>query len=189
VPSNFTKYIGKINPNIWLEDYHLACRVGGAHDDLLIIQFLPIYLADSTTAWLDHLSRNTINRWDDLWEVFTGYFQGTYVHPGNPCDLRGYRPKQGEPLWDYIRCFSQKCHALPRVADADVILAYRYGTMCHSLVHEFSHSNQKPLRSCLRSQPDMPQGRKPSDPPSLYWKLLRLLARARQHRHSHQKGR
>jgi hypothetical protein len=49
----------------------------------------PIYLVESARAWLDHLPRNAINRWDDLWEVFTSNFQGTYVRPGNPRDLKG----------------------------------------------------------------------------------------------------
>jgi hypothetical protein len=66
-----------------LEYYLLACRAVGANDDLFIIRFLPIYLAESARAWLDHLLRNAINRWDDLWEVFTGNFQGTYVRPNN----------------------------------------------------------------------------------------------------------
>jgi hypothetical protein len=48
--------------------------VGGADDDLFIIQFLPIYLADSARAWLDHLTRNVIDSWEDLWEIFTGNF-------------------------------------------------------------------------------------------------------------------
>jgi hypothetical protein len=91
VPSNVTKYDGKINPSVWLEDYCLTCRAGGATDDLYIIQFLPIYLAESAMAWLDHLLRNAINCWDDLWEVFTNNFQGTYVCPGNPWDLKGSR--------------------------------------------------------------------------------------------------
>jgi hypothetical protein len=42
-PSNVAKYDGKTNPNVWLEDYHLSCKAGGADDD----QLLPIYLADS----------------------------------------------------------------------------------------------------------------------------------------------
>jgi hypothetical protein len=25
------------NPSVWLEDYHLTCRTGGADDDLFII--------------------------------------------------------------------------------------------------------------------------------------------------------
>jgi hypothetical protein len=60
------------------------CRAGGAIDDLFIIQYLPIYLAESARAWLDHRPINAINCWDDLWEVFTGNFLGTYVRPGNP---------------------------------------------------------------------------------------------------------
>jgi hypothetical protein len=113
------------------------CRAGGAIDDLFIIQFLPIYLAKSARAWLDHLSRNAINHWHDLWEVFTGNFQGTYVCPGNPWDLRRYPQKLGEPLWDYIRHFSQNCHALPSVVDANVVLAFWDGTTCRTVVHEF----------------------------------------------------
>jgi hypothetical protein len=65
--------------------------VEGVNNDLFIIQFLPIYLAKSARAWLDHLPRNTINSWDDLREVFTGNFQDIYLHPGNPWDLKGYR--------------------------------------------------------------------------------------------------
>jgi hypothetical protein len=59
--NNVVKYDGKTNPNVWLEDYHLACRAGGADDDLFIIQFLPIYLANMTRDWLDQLPRNMID--------------------------------------------------------------------------------------------------------------------------------
>jgi hypothetical protein len=56
---------------------------------LFIIQFLPIYVVDMARAWLDHLPRNTIDSWEDLKEIFTGNFQGTYVQLSNPCDLKG----------------------------------------------------------------------------------------------------
>jgi hypothetical protein len=46
VPNNIIKYDSKTNPSVWLEDYHVACRAGGADDELFIIQFLPIYLTD-----------------------------------------------------------------------------------------------------------------------------------------------
>jgi hypothetical protein len=49
-------------------------------------------------AWHDHLPRNTIDCWEDLKEIFTGNFQGTYVRPGNPWDLNGCRQMQGESL-------------------------------------------------------------------------------------------
>jgi hypothetical protein len=50
-PGNIIKYDGNANPNVWLEDYRLAWKAGGVNDDSFIIQFLPIYLADSTRAW------------------------------------------------------------------------------------------------------------------------------------------
>jgi hypothetical protein len=41
-------------------------RAGRVDDVLFIIQFLPIYLADSARAWLDYLSRNIIDSYVDL---------------------------------------------------------------------------------------------------------------------------
>jgi hypothetical protein len=43
-----------------------------------------------------------IDSWEDLKEIFTGNFQGTYVRPDTPWDLKGCRQKPGESLWDYI---------------------------------------------------------------------------------------
>jgi hypothetical protein len=82
-------YDNKTNPSVWMEDYHLKCRAGGVDDDLFITQFLSIYLADMARAWLNYLPRNSIDYWKDLKEIFTGNFQGTYVRPGNPRDLKG----------------------------------------------------------------------------------------------------
>jgi hypothetical protein len=61
VLGNVIKYNDKTNPSVWLKDYHFTCRAGGANDDLCIIQFLPIYLANSARAWLDHLLRDVID--------------------------------------------------------------------------------------------------------------------------------
>jgi hypothetical protein len=36
-PSNIVKYDGKMNPSVWLENYRLACRVGGLDDDMFTI--------------------------------------------------------------------------------------------------------------------------------------------------------
>jgi hypothetical protein len=130
VPNNIIKYEGETNPSIWLEDYHLTWRVGGVDNDLLIIQFLSIYLFDTARAWLDHLPRNWIDCWEDLKEIFTGNFQGTYVQPNNPCDLKGCQQKQGESLWDYICHFSQKCHELPKICNDDVISSFWFTMNC-----------------------------------------------------------
>jgi hypothetical protein len=44
-------------------------------------------------AWLDHLPKNMIDCWENLKEIFTGIFQGTYVRPSNPWDLEGCQQK------------------------------------------------------------------------------------------------
>ena len=49
------KYDGETNPNVWLEDYRLACHAGGARDDYFIIKNLLLHLADSARTWLEHL--------------------------------------------------------------------------------------------------------------------------------------
>ena len=38
---------GETNPELWLANYRLACQLGGADDDLLIIRNLPLFLSDS----------------------------------------------------------------------------------------------------------------------------------------------
>ena len=46
-PANLIKYSDETNPELWLADYHLACQLGGADDDLLIFRNLPLFLSDS----------------------------------------------------------------------------------------------------------------------------------------------
>ena len=74
VPPNIIKYSRDTNPTVWLEDFCLACRAGGADDDLFIIQYLPLYLAKSARAWLKHLPANSIHTWADLKSIFVGNF-------------------------------------------------------------------------------------------------------------------
>jgi hypothetical protein len=78
---------------VWLNDYRLACQLGGATTDEVIIHNLPLHLADSARTWLEHLPPSQIHNWDDLVRMFVGNFQGTYVHPENSWDLRACTQK------------------------------------------------------------------------------------------------
>ena len=133
-PVNFTKYSGETKPELWLADYRLACQLGGADDDNLIIRNLPLFLSDAARAWLEHLPPVQIHDWDDLVRIFGGNFQGTYVRPGNSWDLRGCRQKPEETLREYIRRFSKQRTELPNITDSDVIGAFLAGTTCRDLV-------------------------------------------------------
>ena len=73
-PTNITKYTGKTNPGIWLEDLWLAYRDDGVDDDHFIIQYLPIYIGEHFLAWLELLPRDSIRYWANLKRVFIGNF-------------------------------------------------------------------------------------------------------------------
>jgi hypothetical protein len=87
-PTSIDKYTGETDPRVWINDYRLACQLGGATTDKVIIHNLTLHLADSARTWLEHLPPSQILNWDDLVRTFVGNFQGTYVRPGNSWDLR-----------------------------------------------------------------------------------------------------
>jgi hypothetical protein len=72
--------------------------------------------------------------------VFEGNFKGTYMRPGNSWDLRSYKQKPGESLWDYIRRFSKQRTELPNITDSDIITTFLSGTTYKDLVQELGRS-------------------------------------------------
>jgi hypothetical protein len=139
-PRTIVKYNRETDPHVWLNDYRLACQLGGATSDEVIIRNLPLHLADSARTWLEHLMASQIHSWDDLVRTFVENFQGTYVHPGNSWDLRSCTQKPGESLQDFIRRFSKRCTELPSVAQSEIVHAFLEGTMCRDLVRELGRS-------------------------------------------------
>jgi hypothetical protein len=64
-PSTIVKYNGETDPRVWLNDYRLACLLGGATSDEVIIRNLPLHLGDAARTWLEHLPASQIHNWDD----------------------------------------------------------------------------------------------------------------------------
>ena len=59
-PTNIAKYTGETNPDIWLKDFWLTCRVRRVDDDHFIIQYLPICVGEHVRAWLEFLPPDSI---------------------------------------------------------------------------------------------------------------------------------
>jgi hypothetical protein len=133
-PSTIVKYNRETDPRVWLNDYRLACQLGGATNDKVIIRNLPLHLDDAARTWLEHLPASQIHNWDDLVHTFVGNFHGTYVRPGNSWDLRSCTQKPDESLRDFIRRFSKRCMELPSVAQSEIVHAFLEGTTCRDLV-------------------------------------------------------
>jgi hypothetical protein len=134
------KYNGEMDPHVWLSNYRLACQLGGATSDEVIIRNLPLHFADSAQTWLEHLPAGQIHNWDDLVRTFVGNFQGTNMRPGNSWDLRSCTRKPSESLWDFILRFSKCCTELPSVAQSETVHAFLEGTTCWDLVRELGRS-------------------------------------------------
>jgi hypothetical protein len=125
---------------VWLNDYRLACQLGGATTDEVIIRNLSLHLANSARTWLEHLLASQIHNWDDLVRTFVGNFQGTYVRLGNSWDLRACTQKPGKSLQDFILHFSKRCTELPSIAQSEIVHAFLEGTTCWDLVRELGRS-------------------------------------------------
>jgi hypothetical protein len=138
-PTTIVKYNGETDPRVWLNDYRLACELGGATSDEAIIRNLPLHLTDSARTWLEHLPASQIHNCD-LVRTFVGNFQGTYVRPGNSWDLRSCTQKPGESLRDFIRRFSKRCTEIPSVAQSEIVHAFLEGTTCRDLVRELGRN-------------------------------------------------
>jgi hypothetical protein len=72
--TSIDKYTRETDPRVWINDYHLACQLGGATTDEVIIRNLPLHLVDSARTWLEHLPASQIHNWDDLVRTFVGNF-------------------------------------------------------------------------------------------------------------------
>jgi hypothetical protein len=59
--STIVKYNGETDPLVWLNDYRLACQLGRATSDEVIIRNLPLHLGDSARTWLEHLPASQIH--------------------------------------------------------------------------------------------------------------------------------
>jgi hypothetical protein len=139
-PTSIDKYMGETDPRVCLNDYRLACQLGGATTDDVIICNLPLHLADSARTSLEHLPPSQIHNWDDLVRTFVGNFQGMHVRLGNSWDMRACTQKSGESLRDFIRCFSKRCTELPSVAQSEIVHAFLEGMTCRDLVRELGRS-------------------------------------------------
>jgi hypothetical protein len=60
-PTSIDKYTGETDPSVWLNDYRLACQLGGATTVEVIIRNLPLHLADSARTWLEHMTASQIH--------------------------------------------------------------------------------------------------------------------------------
>src|SRR3954467_1843683 len=97
-----------MKPEDWLTDYVTVRRI--PHDNkCMSVHYVPLMLTGSARTCLNILAPNSINAWPNFEKVFNQNYNGTYKHPGRPCDLslcvQGDRESDREYLsrWTELR--------------------------------------------------------------------------------------
>jgi hypothetical protein len=137
-PTPIDKYTGETNPRVWLNDYRLACQLGGATTDEVIIRNLPLHLADSAWTRLEHLPASQIHNWDDLVRTFVGNFQDTCTleTPG----ICAHAPKSPASRSKTSYGASPSATRSTNVAQSEIVHAFLEGATCRDLVRELGRS-------------------------------------------------
>jgi hypothetical protein len=79
-PLGITKYDAKQDPVEWLRCYALSIENAGGNNNTKCLYF-PFCLDQAPLTWLESLEKYSIDKWDQLKELFTSNFEGAIVTP------------------------------------------------------------------------------------------------------------
>ncbi|RLN40988.1 retrotransposon protein, putative, Ty3-gypsy subclass [Panicum miliaceum] len=80
-PIGITKYDGKQSPQQWIRCYSTAIEVTGGTNTTKVVYF-PMALETAPLTWLESLTKNSIDSWEQLRNVFIDNFQGAIARAG-----------------------------------------------------------------------------------------------------------
>ena len=89
--------------------------------------WMPMALKGTVVTWLMNLPEGSIHSYEELCLQFVANFKGSYEHHLTLHDLRAMRQRRDETLRQYLQRFCQTRHKITRVADSDVVSAFRDG--------------------------------------------------------------
>jgi hypothetical protein len=81
-----TKYDAKEDPIKWLRCYALSIKNAGGNNDTKCLYF-PFCLDQAPLTWLESLDKHSIDKWDQLKDLFTSNFVGAMGRSGTRMDL------------------------------------------------------------------------------------------------------
>jgi hypothetical protein len=94
-PREVTRYNGKANPALWLEDYKNA-------SELIMVRYLPMMMKDVARNWIHGLPINSIYSWYEMRRVFIRNFEGTYKRPATDKDIEDCVQRKNESTRKYL---------------------------------------------------------------------------------------
>jgi hypothetical protein len=139
-PTSIDKYNGETDLREWLNDYRLACQLGGPPPTRLSSVTSPC-TSPTQRGHGSSTCRPARSTTRTIWSAPSwGTSRARTCAPGNSWDLRACTQKPGGSLRDFIRRFSKHCTELPSVAQSEIVHAFLEGTTCRDLVRELGRS-------------------------------------------------
>ncbi|XP_062232781.1 uncharacterized protein LOC133930094 [Phragmites australis] len=109
----------------------------GGHGKVMA-NYFPTTLTGSAQSWLMNLPRESVRSWEDMCDQFVTNFSGTYAQPGVEDDMYQVRQRQGEPLCDFIRCFTKRRNTILRITGESVIIVLKRGVRDQNMVKKLA---------------------------------------------------
>jgi hypothetical protein len=109
-----------------------------------IIYFL-MALDPAPLTWLESLSNNSIDSWEQLKKVFIDNFQGAIACTGTRHDLAQCKQEHNELLRSYIRCFFDVRAIITNISEKDIIDCFYNGITDPSIYRDFEQNRPKSI--------------------------------------------
>jgi hypothetical protein len=143
-PIGITKYDGKQAPQQWLRCYSTAIEVAGGSNITRVIYF-PMALDPAPLTWLESLSKNSIDSWEQLKNVIIGNFQGAIARAGTRHDLAQCKQERNELLRSYTRRFFDVRATIMNISEDDIIDCFYNGITDSGIYRDFERNRSKTI--------------------------------------------
>jgi hypothetical protein len=95
--------------------------------------------------WLESLSNNSIDSWEQLKKVFIDNFQGAITHVGTHHDLAQCKQECNELLRSYTHCFFDVRATIANISEEDIIDCFYNGITNPGIYRDFGWNKPKTI--------------------------------------------
>ncbi|RLN33684.1 retrotransposon protein, putative, Ty3-gypsy subclass [Panicum miliaceum] len=147
-PIGITKYDGKQSPQQWVRCYSTAIEVAGGTNTSKVVYF-PMALETAPLTWLESLTKNSIDYWEQLRNVFIDNFQGAIARVGTRHDLSQCKQERNELPRSYTRRFFDTRATIANISESNVIDCFHNGLTDQALFRDFGRNRPKTVAALL----------------------------------------
>jgi hypothetical protein len=100
--------------------------------------YFHVALSGPARTWLVNLTPGSIYSWEELCARFVANFASAYQQHGVEAHLHAVRQDPGETLRTFISRFTKIQGTIPRISDASIITAFRWGVRDEKMLEKLA---------------------------------------------------